>query len=156
MRPIYESEQDREHEQTIIEYICKHWGCEAKKMPIRYEFDYMLTKASMATWNFGLNMVGILEIKRRLKKYDTLIISMQKVATMQMYSQQFEVPAILAVSWPDEETQYTILHQRRTANYKIEWGGRCDRGDDQDEEPVIHIPIEDFRCVSDSSRKEPT
>jgi hypothetical protein len=154
---MYESEKDRERESVVIKDICKQWGVEAKKMPIRYEFDYMLTKADMDSWNLNPKMVGILEIKCRSAKYDTLIISMQKIATMQMYSQQFELPAILVVSWPGEESQYTILHQPRTASYRIEWGGRRDRGDHQDEEPVVHIPVEHFHPVSEykSTRKEP-
>jgi hypothetical protein len=156
MRPRYESESDRKHEALIVGEICNQWDVEAKKVPIRYEFDYALMKADMSSWKLEPIVVGILEIKRRKKKYKTLMISMQKVATMQMYSQQFDIPAILAVSWPNEETQYTILQQRRTAGYRIEWGGRRDRGDSQDEEPVIHIPVEHFHLVSESARKEPT
>lgn len=160
MRPMYETELDREHEQEIVEHVCKCFDVIAKKMPIRYEFDYaLMKKPGMDTWDdFGAKprMVGILEIKRRLHKYKTLILSQQKVATMQTYSGQFEMPAILVVAWPDEEPHYTILHQKRTATYRIEWGGRIDRGDDQDEEPVIHIPVEHFQPVSSQTREVPT
>jgi hypothetical protein len=145
-RPIYETEQDREHEQIIAEWVEKRWCVEAQKMPMRYEFDYMLMRSSM---------VAIMEIKRRLKKYDTLIISMQKVVTMQLYSEQFGVPAVLTVSWPEEEPQYTLLNAARTAGYRIEWGGRDDRGDDQDKEPVIHIPVEHFGLFRNAAREEP-
>jgi hypothetical protein len=147
MRPLYESGKDREREQQVASWIESRWAVTAQKMPMRYEFDYMLMRSSM---------VAIMEIKCRLKKYDTLIISMQKVATMQMYSQQFSVPAVLTICWPNEDPKYTLLEPARTATYRIEWGGRDDRGDDQDKEPVIHIPVEHFRDFRNAAREEPT
>jgi hypothetical protein len=144
-RPLYESSEDRSREQEVAKLVEERWGVVAQKMPMRYEFDYMLMRSSPS------RQVAIMEVKCRLKKYDTLLISMQKVVTMQMYHQQFNVPAVLAVSWPNEEPMYTLLEPARTSKYEVEWGGRDDRGDDQDKEPVIHIPVEHFRHFRSSA-----
>jgi hypothetical protein len=148
-RPLYESSGDRCREQEVAKLVEERWRVVAQKMPMRYEFDYMLMRPEPS------RQVAIMEVKCRNAKYDTLIISMQKVVTMQTYHQQFGVPAVLAVSWPDEEPKYTLLEPARTSKYIVEWGGRDDRGDDQDKEPVIHIPVEHFRHFRSATREEP-
>lgn len=134
MTTQYESEQDRLNEDLIVRLLCERWNCEARKLPKRYGFDYALFRSSL---------VGLLEIKCRKKKYDTLIISLAKYIRMLQWADTLSLPAILCVRWPGEY-QYTILERRFLRDHAIEWGGRKDRDDDQDQEPVVHIPVEKY------------
>ncbi len=135
-RPRYETNDNLTAEQEVVRQLCERWHCEAHKVPLHYQFDYFLTSPTRQ---------AICEIKCRGKKYDTLILSLHKIETMMRYSNTFRVAAILAVSWPDEGTHFLRLSYDLTSTCKIDMGGRTDRGDSQDIEPVLHIPVTEFK-----------
>jgi hypothetical protein len=55
------------------------------------------------------------------------------------------VPFSFIVQW-DDRMAYWDMPIGWVAG-DVRWGGRSDRGDDQDAEPVEHIPVGEFRNV---------
>jgi len=92
----------------------------------------------------GKAITAFCEFKRRhvqMDKYPTLILSLRKYKQLVSYS-WCEDGAYLFVRWNDKDGVHRI--PSKAIEYDIEWGGRIDRGDWQDNEPVVHIPISDF------------
>ena len=139
MRPIYETDKDREQEADFIKELCIAWKCEAKKLPIHYKLDFALIREGVIR--------AFLEMKIRsyAKGYfDTYMISMAKVLAAQEYSAFAGVASLLAVRWNDEDG-FIALHKMK--DFHLGFGGRGDRGDSQDMEPVVFIPIQHFRRI---------
>jgi len=138
VRPIYETDQDLRNERDIIDALNNLWGTQAHKMPRAYSLDYLLTR--------GPNAVAFVEIKRRQVpswQYDTLMISMAKILKGRAITRETELPSLLVVKWNDM-VGYVCMSE---IDMDIQVGGRRDRGDAQDIEPVCMIPVKDFRRI---------
>ena len=131
-RPLYESPDNREAEEAIAHAIKLTWKCMVKKLPIRYEIDFALVREEV---------VALAEIKRRYHRfgeYETYMISLGKVAK----ANSLTLPCFVVVGWNDCIKWASLTNETPS---KIEWGGRTDRKDWQDEEPCAHYPIEIFK-----------
>ncbi|MDR9428809.1 MAG: hypothetical protein RI553_11970 [Salibaculum sp.] len=138
VRPTYETESDLRNERDVVEVFNKLWGTQAYKLPRAYSLDYLLTRGSDA--------VAFVEIKCRQVpsgKYDTLMISMAKILKGRAITRETGIPSVLVVKWNDK-TGYVHMPE---IDMDIRVGGRRDRGDAQDIEPVCMIPINSFRGV---------
>ena len=68
MRPLYETEADLNREYDCVERLMSAWKCNARKLPISYQLDYMFERNKKPT--------GWCEIKcRNLFPYTTLFRS---------------------------------------------------------------------------------
>jgi len=135
MRPIYESENDLRNERQIIGGLNRLWHTQATKLPRTYGLDYTLTRGGRVT--------AFVEIKCRTIPswtYETYMISLAKVLRAKGLGNSVGVPALLVVRWNDV-VGYIDL---RPIALDVQVGGRTDRGDAQDIEPVCMIPIKDF------------
>ena len=136
MRPLYETPDDLAKETAVVEAVTQRWDVEAKKLPLHYELDYALYQEGF--------LKCYLEIKCRdvaSTAYKTLILSAHKVAQAKRLGDSAGVPAVLVVRYTDCDlwialNDGTFLHQH---------GGRKDREDEQDMEPVAHIPVAKMR-----------
>jgi hypothetical protein len=138
-RPLYETAGDLSAEGEFIDGLCTLWKCGAWKLPIRYKLDYALFR--------GESIRAFLEIKVRNYRKDAFedyMISMDKVLTARIYSDFAKVPSILAVQWLDTSG---FIDLGTLKNFSLGFGGRTDREDSQDREPVVLIPISDFSCI---------
>jgi hypothetical protein len=136
MRPRYESDSDRKGEADLLSFVCRRWDCTAEKLSDRYELDYLLLR----------NGVGCawLELKIRTNAkaaYPTYMISFGKIMAARRLSGGSKLPSFLAVQWTDG-IHYTRLDEVK--RFEVAIGGRRDRDDAQDIEPVILIPMDDF------------
>ena len=140
-RPTYETERDRAAEAAVAA-LCEHtWPVAAARCPRRYPCDYVLYSRRTGRAR------ALLEIKRRkhaLSDYDDLILSASKVVELCTFAEFFNVSAVLVVDF-DGAVAFTILRRGR---YALRQGGRTDRGDEQDVEPVCAIPTADFSPLS--------
>lgn len=139
MRPTYETEADLRNEREIISALNEHWQTKSTKLPRSYGLDYTLTRAGQVT--------AFVEIKCRtvpLWQYDTYMISLAKVLKAKSLGSNVGVPALLVVRWNDM-VGYIDL---RSIDLDVQVGGRTDRGDAQDIEPVCMIPVEQFTRIS--------
>jgi len=138
-RPIYETPEDIIREASIQEeFIEAVYGdnelVKAIKLPKFYAIDYALTK-------YNGQIVGWLEIKSRTipsNKYSSYILSYRKWREGISISQESGLPYYLAVKWTDKLGVITFPNSIQT-NLVI--GGRIDRSDPDDIEPMVEIPI---------------
>jgi len=135
-RPRYENKESLEQEQSFGTVIQLAWNCELVKMPMQYKIDYCCYRDN--------NLIGFVELKNRTctkSRYPTYILSLSKYLTAVELSRILGKPTNLCVRWTDE-TGYVRLDTIRDPH--ISQGGRTDRNDWQDVEPVIHIDINSF------------
>jgi len=138
-RPLYETNDNLSAEAWFIDGLCTLWECGAWKLPLRYKLDYALSR--------GKSIKAFLEIKVRNYRKDAFedyMISMDKVLTARRYSDFAKVPSLLAVEWLDASG---FIDLGTMKNFSLGFGGRTDRGDSEDTEPVVLIPISDFSCI---------
>lgn len=138
MRPRYENNASLEMERKIATVICEAFNVEVAKLPIAYRVDYAVLKDGEIT--------AFLEVKHREIKKDTypdIILALGKyLAGKELYERTgrrfiFAIGTYDGVFWTDlSESQYPLAI-----------GGRVDRGDWQDIEPMIRIPMGDFHEV---------
>lgn len=140
-RPIYETEADLVNERSVAEFIGQEWKCEARKLPRFYPADLALMR--------GGNLSAWVEVKCRKNAssaYPSYFLSVHKVNQLVMLQITSGRPAFLVVRFTD-----TILYHRVHPPYElIDWVKRTaknDRGDSQDEEPAVAIPMTDFKPV---------
>lgn len=139
MRPTYETEADLRNERELVAALNELWQTQSAKLPRSYGLDYTLTR--------GGRVAAFVEIKCRTIPswtYDTYMVSLAKVLKARSLGNGVGVPAILLVRWNDS-VGYVDL---RTVDLQVEVGGRTDRGDAQDIEPVCMIPIKQFTRLS--------
>ena len=133
-RPLYETEADRTAEAQVAYTLAAQLGCIAERTPRAYQIDWLLMRR---------NLDSFVEIKRRQvphNRYPTLMLSAHKWDYGRSMAERFDVGFYLAIEYTDG------IYYWRTKDIKpeVRIGGRSDRGDDQDMEPVVHLPIELF------------
>tara|TARA_R110002020_G_scaffold363831_1_gene576134 strand:- start:250 stop:666 length:417 start_codon:yes stop_codon:yes gene_type:complete len=137
MRPTYETSEDLLNERGVIESFCNRFGFGFEKMPKQYHLDYCVLKNN--------KVVGFCEVKVRTNnhnQYNTLLLSLSKVSAANGLKQASNINSILLVKWKDR-SGYTYFKN----NWPVMVGGRKDRNDWQDIEPVVHIPIPEFKFI---------
>jgi len=138
MRPTYETSADLQNERQVVDAINELWQTKASKMPRAYSLDYALTRAG--------RVCTFVEIKCRTVssyQYDTYMISLAKVLKARALGREVGVPSLLVVRW----TNMVGYVDLREVDIDVQVGGRADRNDAQDIEPVCMIPIEQFTRI---------
>lgn len=139
-RPTYETGLDLKNEADVLGLLVATWNCTAEKLPSRYEVDYIL---------YHKDWTAFLEIKCRSHsstKFPTLFISVGKLVTGRVYAEAVKAHLLLVVRFTDC-IMYVDLGkgaQCDLTKYEIRKGGRTDRNDPQDQEPVFHIKVADM------------
>ena len=137
MRPTYETIDDLRNERSVIEAFCGPFDYKYAKMPKQYHLDYCVLKQD--------KVVGFCEVKVRTNnhnKYSTLLLSLSKVSSANGLKEASGIKSILLVKWKDK-LGYTYFKN----DWPVMVGGRTDRNDWQDIEPVVHIPISEFKFL---------
>jgi len=136
MRPRYERPRDLTNEQRVAARM-KERGIELRKMPISYRLDFAMFRDG--------KLRGFAEVKTRNNRHDTyptLMISLGKVMAARQLAEVSETRSVLLVQYLDG-----IYWCNFASPFEVAMGGRWDRGDDDDVEPVAHYPIEAFKMV---------
>jgi len=146
-RPLYETKENLQGEAAVAQKLA-HWiNCkedpstslddlsEVVKTPPRAPYDYCVVKKGLIQF--------IIEIKLRKiphNKFPTFMISLEKVATCSLHAAVIGCPFYIVVQWTDKLGFWKFNEKQYTAGI----GGREDRNDPLDQEPVIYISINDF------------
>ena len=139
-RPLYESNTDLNNEQYVAQKIGAVWGCEFKKMPIRYHLDFVLTKGDKA--------VAFCEVKSRnytMQRIDEMggyLMSIGKWSAAKNLSEASGLPFILVARTLDG-IWYTVVKDFKPDDVLVR--GRTDRNDWQDIEPCVLLKCERFK-----------
>lgn len=145
-RPTYERDDHLREEEAAIDALQAVWGIVARKTPKYYKIDYAICNA------VGV-VVGWVEVRGKTfprSQYATFYTSLEKYLSVCRFQYATAKPAFLLVKWSDGIFIYRIS-VADCSRRKITVGGRTvnSRGDDQDIEPVIHIPVAEFRTLDD-------
>lgn len=138
-RPMYESGDDLSRERLVAKRVAEAFGMEAVKLPKSYPMDFALV--------LNNSVSVLLEVKCRtcsMSQYDTYMLSLAKLAHCQQLGKTGNIGVKLAVAWSCGTIGGIDL---MSVSPTISIGGRTDRGDWQDIEPVAHIPISSFTLL---------
>lgn len=114
-------------------------GCKARKLPIRYALDYGL---------FQDKLIGFAEVKCRTVGFEAIhrmggyMLSLGKWMSARTLYEMTGAPFFLAVSTPDGTFAARF---DEFPVFTVSLGGRTDRRDWQDMEPVVMIPVWHFK-----------
>lgn len=138
---MYESKADITNEGRVASQVGLATKAVMKKNPKAYPIDWCAYK--------GGKIAGWVEIKCRKNpkdQYPTLMLSYNKLVSGKRYAEVSGAPFLLVIEWtdgvyfwkcPDDVTGYSVTN-----------GGRTDRGDSQDLEPVVLIPTSEFKKLA--------
>jgi len=145
-RPKYETAIDLKNEREAIRSLERVSGRKAFKLPVSYRIDF-------AMCNDDDEITSWVEVKCRknpYKQYPTLAIGITKLMAGIAFEQKTALPFFLVVHWPDYLGYIRISD---LSKFKIIRGGRSDRNDNADEEPMVHIPIDQFKKLKTETER---
>lgn len=139
MRLIYENSRTLADEAEIASHIATSFDCEMKKLPPLYCLDYLAVRRHVP--------MALIEIKKRNAASDTypdIMMSMHKYIRGTELSRTLALPMIFVVGLDDGV--FWVKMKPIIIDYELRWGGRtADTRDHGDIEPVVHIPMGEFR-----------
>ena len=138
MRPLYETQQDRDNEQSMAHLIEGQFDCSLTKMPIKLSLDYMATRNGSA--------VAFIEARQRktpMQQYPTYMISLYKAMMASTLTEATGLPCFLAVQWSD----VAGICRLPSESMDIRIGGTTRRGDPQDIEPMAYFDVASFKVI---------
>ncbi|MGW8178277.1 MAG: hypothetical protein ACWGQW_05860 [bacterium] len=141
-RPTYETDLDREIEGDIAERFARHFNCTQHELPQYSRVDRVIFGPSG-------NLRGFIEIKRRYYecgRYNTFFVSKKKFQVMSWLYRATQLPVMLVVQFDDLIAWIDI---GKVGPAQLRCGGRSDRQDPQDTEPMAHIPIDIFQFITE-------
>lgn len=136
-RPVYETRQDIGREANVAEILAAAWSCAIHKLPRLYSCDYAAMR--------GKEVSAWLEIKCRNASYPTYLISLHKWIKGIELSEATAKPFLLVVSWPVNGEQVVMFYPVCREPIHVVLGGRKDRNDPDDIEPMVEVPVAKFR-----------
>lgn len=132
MRPEYQTEQDARAELAVIHDVAAPRLLIAHRTPKFYPVDWFLEP-----FGGGVDRWWLCEVKVRERAYDTYMLSLHKFTTLLVMAASAGVVPMLIVAWKNREE--LGLCQVDEVKPEPGVGGRKDRSDDQDVEPVVFI-----------------
>lgn len=136
-RPMYEDADSLGMEGKLIRRFLEvqYPGATYMKLPISYRLDIGVIQGGIITAFAEFKCRNI-----RMDLYDSFFISLSKLMILQDYVGRGFV-SHLVVGWTD---YMGVFEPRVTDEFEIRPGGRTDRGDPADMEPMAHIPTTSF------------
>jgi len=134
---MYENDNDLRSEKNLISYVSDCWNVASYKLPMSYKIDYVMYRDD--------SPVGFAEVKVRTHTFGTFptyIISLAKVMEARRLARETNTKSILIVSWTDRTGFLDFF-----SHHQIRHGGRSDRNDWQDQEPMCHFNLKDFKGI---------
>lgn len=155
MRPAYETPVDRAREAAVVEAFASHYSLQTIKLPARYPLDFAVLRDS----EDGKAITAFGEVKVRTHAcgaFPTVILSVAKWSEGMALVERTGTRFLLLVGWDSGSDIRWVDLTTLAGPPRIAPGGRQDREDSDDAEPVIHIPIHVFRQVCVIMRTEPS
>lgn len=140
-RPQYESEQDLANEREIVALVRESWRCDGSRKLCKYKYgiDYSLHR--------GRSIPAFAEIKDRptlsFNHTDGYYLSVEKAFKGRRLTMVTGKPCFLVVRFRDGIVRWTDMNG--LVSPQVIDGGRVDRGDPLDLEPIIIYPWDVFK-----------
>ena len=138
LRPAYETPAQRAQEKKFIEKLSDKWNVSAFKLPLHYSLDYLLIRTSSRK---AMAWVELKARKNEMGAYPDYMISFYKILSAKQLSMASGLPSFLAVQWRDCAA---ALRMDDLEDFLLTTGGRKDRNDNSDIEPVALISLQHF------------
>lgn len=138
-RPAYETPENLSQEDRVATTLASHYKVEIVKLSPKYSFDRAIITNNQIT--------GFIEIKVRTNpstQYPDYLISASKMFHAMLWITQMGMNVFLAVQWTD---RLGVHELGQFDNYSCRLAGRTDRGDVQDLEPCLFIPVKWFKSI---------
>lgn len=135
-RPLYESASDLTNEQRVAAQLSAKWKADFHKLPKSYHIDWMAYRDGKP--------VCFIELKCRQNEraaYPTFMVSLAKWMHGKELAREVGVPFFIVVDWTDGTFFLNVEDQPVSYGF----GGRKDRNDEQDMEPVVFIDVSYFK-----------
>lgn len=144
-RPVYETPETERSEVAAADAIGNCLNCAVLRNKKFYPADYSFVRD-------GKTMAfGEIKVRRNVRnRYPTLFISAEKVARCRVLARESGVKFLLFVWWLDG---LFWLDATSSMPAQVTTGGRTDRGDPSDIEPLVHFPVTDFILLSRQERR---
>ena len=126
MRPTFETPRDLQIEAEVADLLAKRSGMKAVKTKQYYPVDWVFMRGELA-W-------GVVEIKVRKKHYPQMMLGLEKVQALRGFAAD-GLEARVVFCTP--EGVFVKKIREGPVDGWIGIGGRKDRGDDQDIEPMV-------------------
>jgi|10_taG_2_1085330.scaffolds.fasta_scaffold229437_2 hypothetical protein len=154
VRREYESTTDKDYEEVARMFLAGSWDCEIHSNPKFYQIDWTATRNG--------KVVSYIEYKHRRKyswqKLEELggyNLSLHKFMNMGVTTMMTLKPCFLVVDLKHDSSDareywYAKIHNgqmKEVIGYEFGFWGRNDRGDSQDMEPSVTIPMSEFQRV---------
>ena len=118
------------------------WNCTLHKVPLKYQVDWLAMR--------GKDPMAFVEFKHRNKlsinAYPRYMISLDKWMKAKQLCKEVEIPFIMVITFT-EGTYYGVFAHNGLHDVTYGFGGRYDRGDAQDVEPMIYLPLKKFMKI---------
>lgn len=137
-RPMYENNKDLANEKEVAGLLSAKNGYVFHKLKIAYHVDWLIMEKGKPKY--------VAEIKRRLNpsnKYPTLMLSLQKWMKGKEMAAEMNIPFVLIIKWDDG----VFFYKASSSEVTYGFGGRYDRDDSQDQEPMVFIPVDKFKRI---------
>lgn len=145
-RKLYETKQSLAAEKSFAKDLEKYFKVNLRKLPMQYGLDFIALDPRSYKPKF------FLELKERRCKhiaYPTYIISLSKFLKAKEIYRSLNIHTYLCVRWSDT-SGYICLDDIEDDEIDITIGGRYDRNDWQDVEPLLTIDIGKFTIIGDT------
>jgi hypothetical protein len=143
-RPTYESPADLENEEAVVKAIYKGLGCDGyHKTPKFSAIDFALLRGAVVTY-----FVEVKCRKNKRDRYKEFMLSLAKYDALLLSRKLNQTTSLLVVRWLDCIGLLTIP----PPTLWIGIGGRNDRNDPDDMEPVVYIPTYHFQTFQGGDR----
>lgn len=137
-RPTYESAGDRRNQRHVLSKL-------ERAFQLRIDTPWGEFSIYDGMFDLGDGQQGIVEVKVRKnerRKYPTYMLSKKKYDALIELTETGFIGAMLAVQWTDQLGVVAIPTAHSAGH-----GGRYDRNDPADQEPVVLIPVKDFKRI---------
>ena len=135
-RQMFENEETKKREKALGDIVAEKWKSQLQKVSIKYHVDCLVMRNDTP-----LAWVELRCRNNDMLQYPTLMLSLAKVQGAKRLKEDTGLPVFLVVEWTDA-IRYTNLAE---CDFTLGFGGRNQMRDWQDQEPVCHIPIDQFQ-----------
>lgn len=148
-RPRYATPQTEADQNALRDRFCKAYNMTWTKNPDNQRINTSLFKPTAST-----GVVAYGEFRCRTNGYDTYPTYMLDRHTWGLLKLKFKTegkPVVLVIGFSNGD-YYTKITPELVQQVVAGVGGRHDRGDVKDVEPVVHIPIGMFKKVGEKAQ----
>lgn len=149
-RPLYETEDNLREQEGVARLVEEKWKCKFVKLKKAYALDYAVLR--------GGKIVAFAEVKCRnytmekLNSFGGFMLSLHKWTEAKNISGVSGVPFVLIVKTIDGFWHHSTTGFETDG---ISFGGRTDRNDLQDVEPVVILKGGRFKKLANPERQPP-